>query len=37
MVFHLAEDDTYGYECGVFILNDFNRISNHEYRNTAFL
>lgn len=26
MVFNLAEEDTYGYECGVFILNDFSVI-----------
>lgn len=26
MVFNLAEEDTYGYECGVFILNDFSLI-----------
>lgn len=26
MVFNLAEEDTYGYKCGVFILNDFSVI-----------
>lgn len=26
MVFNLAEEDTYGYEYGVFILNDFSLI-----------
>lgn len=26
MDFNLAEEDTYGYECGVFILNDFSVI-----------
>lgn len=26
MVFNLAEEDTYGYECRVFILNDFSLI-----------
>jgi len=39
MVFNLAEDDTYGYECGVFVLNDFffNSFCNCECRNRAFL
>lgn len=26
MVFNLAGEDTYGYECGTFILNDFSVI-----------